>query len=724
MKKILKVELENCFGIGELSKEFVFTPRERAQLIYAPNGTMKSSFANVFYYISKDKVGDIKDRIFLEKTSKCTIELDDASLTKEMILVVNAETKISEQSITKFIARSELKSRYDEIFTELGEEKSKFIAVLKRHSRSSDCEGELQIVFENQENFFDYLVRVENLLNDNYPKYSFKYNDIFDKGDKVKKFLELHESLLEEYLKRYTELITKSKFFSSSGNSFGTLQASNLLDSLNDNAFFDAGHKISLQSDETINSKEELEGLIQSEKDQILNDTQLLKSFEKVDKALAKNADLKIFKRLLESDTSLLIELSDFEGFRKKIWLSHISEMKSEVGQVLNIYKSRKTELQEIINRANSDIDKWKDTIELFNSRFYVPFTIMLENRSDVILKSDIPKLKFLYKDRDIPENSEGILLDVLSRGESRAYYILRFLFEIESRLIGNQDLLLIFDDVADSFDYKNKYAIIEYIKDLLERANVNAIILTHNFDFYRTVAKRLFLKKSSFMATKCSQGTVEIKQGKYFEDVFKSIFVKNYHYKKNFIGLIPFVRNLFEYLSNDAEYNFLTSCLHIKSNTQNITVQDVHNSLIVALPEKNNVILEFSNQKLIDIIFDEANSIQTAVNQHSSDLEDKLLIAIACRLKAELYMISHLNNDEKIELNTVSENQTQHLYQLCKSKGIEINALKVLNRVNLMTPEHIHINSFMFEPLVDMSMNHLVGLYGELTNLVLNTES
>lgn len=133
---------------------------------------------------------------------------------------------------------------------------------------------------------------------------------------------------------------------------------------------------------------------------------------------------------------------------------------------------------------------------------------------------------------------------------------------------------------------------------------------------------------------------------------------------------------------------------------------------------------MEFSNQKLIDIIFDEANSIQTAVNQHSSDLEDKLLIAIACRLKAELYMISHLNNDEKIELNTVSENQTQHLYQLCKSKGIEINALKVLNRVNLMTPEHIHINSFMFEPLVDMSMNHLVGLYGELTNLVLNTES
>ena len=34
------------------------------------------------------------------------------------------------------------------------------------------------------------------------------------------------------------------------------------------------------------------------------------------------------------------------------------------------------------------------------------------------------------------------------------------------------------------------------------------------------------------------------------------------------------------------------------------------------------------------------------------------------------------------------------------------------------MTPEHIHINSFMFEPLVDMSMNHLVDLYEELKAL------
>lgn len=82
--------------------------------------------------------------------------------------------------------------------------------------------------------------------------------------------------------------MSNSKFFSKSNNSFGTLQATNLLDSLNDNSFFEAGHKISLQTQESIVSRDELERVIQGEKDQILNDAQLLKSFDKVDKALAK----------------------------------------------------------------------------------------------------------------------------------------------------------------------------------------------------------------------------------------------------------------------------------------------------------------------------------------------------------------------------------------------------------------------------------------------------
>ena len=34
------------------------------------------------------------------------------------------------------------------------------------------------------------------------------------------------------------------------------------------------------------------------------------------------------------------------------------------------------------------------------------------------------------------------------------------------------------------------------------------------------------------------------------------------------------------------------------------------------------------------------------------------------------------------------------------------------------MTPENIHLNSFMYEPIIDMSDEHLKKLYNDLKNL------
>ena len=62
---------------------------------------------------------------------------------------------------------------------------------------------------------------------------------------------------------------------------------------------------------------------------------------------------------------------------------------------------------------------------------------------------------------------------------------------------------------------------------------------------------------------------------------------------------------------------------------------------------------------------------------------------------------------------------QTQEL--LARFKGqfaSETKAIEVLDRVQLMTPENIHLNSFMYEPIVDMSGDHLRKLYGDVLAL------
>ncbi len=44
------------------------------------------------------------------------------------------------------------------------------------------------------------------------------------------------------------------------------------------------------------------------------------------------------------------------------------------------------------------------------------------------------------------------------------------------------------------------------------------------------------------------------------------------------------------------------------------------------------------------------------------------------------------------------------------------------MNRINLMTPENIHLNSFMYEPILDLDIEHLKKLYDEVCALSVTT--
>ena len=71
------------------------------------------------------------------------------------------------------------------------------------------------------------------------------------------------------------------------------------------------------------------------------------------------------------------------------------------------------------------------------------------------------------------------------------------------------------------------------------------------------------------------------------------------------------------------------------------------------------------------------------------------------------------------LDLNTITKNQTQELCREYKEAFPESEAIDILDKVNLMTPENIHINAFMYEPLIDMSVYHLIDLYKETNKLI-----
>lgn len=721
----IKIDWENCFGIGKLTHEFNFKgANSNTFMIYAPNGTMKTSFARIFDLVSKNNPTNMPcDRVHTHKSSKFEILTDGSPITPENILVINAEDNgfDAAHKISSFLASKELKEKYDKIYSELEERRREYIKKLKAVSQSTDCEVELINSFSDtsKETFFEVLLDNSKDLTDSVTKYDFKYNDIFDKKDNVKKFLDKNQELLDQYVKDYTNLLSKSKFFKQSDNPFGTAQANEILKSIEDNSFFEAGHKFILEDGTEITDSAVLKKIVQEEINKILADEKLVQAFEKFDKAIGMNAELRTFKRVVEKDNTLLVELSDYNGFQKKVWKNYLSEIKSESRDLAKHYEEQKVELEQIIKEAKKEISLWKKIVETFNSRFYVPFEVVLVNQEDILLKQQTANLEFDYIDKNenpVRQKKEN-LLSILSKGEQRAYFILQFLFEIESRKSSTEKHLIVFDDVADSFDYKNKFAIIEYIRDLHLSNNFRLILLTHNFDFYRTIASRMNLPRSVvYMTIKSENKEINLHPGQYRNEIF-GYFVKNYNKPRIFISLIPFVRNIIEYTeSMDCQdYITLTKSMHIKTGSDTLTAQDVFAIFQLRLVKLNGKLIDFGHVNLLDFIFATADEIYNEPNLNEINLENKITLAMAIRLKAEKYLISKL---QEIDLTTITSNQTNVLYQAYKIKYPTSSAVAILDQVNLMTPENIHINAFMFEPLIDMSVNHLKDLYKKVSDL------
>ncbi len=724
MNKI-EIQLENCFGIGKFDHKFDFGQlNSNSFLIYAPNGTMKTSFAKTLDLIAKNDTKSMPcDRVYNNRATTHNILADGNTIENESLLVVNAEdiTYDSSSKISSFIASKDLKKKYDEIYIELETKKNDYIKKLKLVSQSTDCETEFVNAYSqsSKDTFFEIFLAISKTLLSKPSIYSFRYNDIFDKKGNVKKFLEKNQKLLSDYVTKYDELLRNSKFFKSSGNSFGTYQANELFKSTEDNSFFEAGHKFTLSNNAEIKSAEELKQLLQKEITSILNDEKLKKSFEQVDKSIGANAEMRSFKSAIEKDNLLLIELDKYEEFRQKVWLSYVSSLSKDTEELAKFYESKKTELEKIINDAKKEFAIWEEIIKTFNERFYVPFEIKLVNQEDVVLKEETANLEFDYKDPNGPpvRKDRNSLLSILSKGEQRAYYILQLLFDVESRRHANQKTLLILDDIADSFDYKNKYAIIEYIKELHQNAIFKLLILTHNFDFYRTVAKRLNMDRRCILMTLRSDAReIVLKQGGYLNDIF-SHFKNNLSKPKVFVSIIPLVRNLIEYIEGQSSqnYNRLTSCLHLKTDTSKIICSDVLNLINGSFPTTTNQSIKFGAMPIKDFVFETADAIEQENPLDEILLENKITLSIAIRLKAEEYMLSKIPNSKAI---VIVSNQTSELLFHYKATNNDKAILTILDRVNLMTPENIHVNAFMYEPIIDISVFHLVDLYKKVKQL------
>jgi len=704
MKK-LHIDLSNCYGIKALKADFDFD-QHNAYAIYAPNGVMKSSFAHTFKDVAEGAPS--KDVIFPARTSARKITDESGTdLAKDNVLVIAPydETLGHTEKVSTLLVDAKLRQEYESLHIEINRAKETFLKALKEQSKSKkDLEQEISSTFTRRDDgFFLALTRIKDEVSGQEPgPYAdVQYDIVFD--EKVLTALNTKDTktAIRDYVEKYNELIAKSTYFKK--GTFDYYNAGQIAKNLAENGFFNAKHTVKLNANESIEitSEKQLEELVAKEKEAISNEKDLRKKFAEVEKLLNKNAQTRDFYAYLVANDKLLPGLANLDVLKEDLWKAYIASKKELYFDLLQKYQGAEKRKKEIEEEASKQRTDWERVIDIFNDRFFVPFKLVAKNRIPVILGSEpILSLGFTFSDGTESVSVEkSQLMQALSTGEKKALYILNIIFEIE-----------------DSFDYKNKYAIIQYLLDIAQRPNFKQIVLTHNFDFFRTVNSRGLAKYSACLMAEKSTAGIALKQAAGIKNIFVNDWKGNFYQdQRKKIASIPFIRNLVEYTRGDADADFikLTSLLHWKSDSGAITVGDldaIYNTTFGAVGASTD-----PTKLVADLITEQAKACVAAAD--GINFENKIVLSIAIRLDAEKFMVAKIADANFVA--GITANQSQALLSAFMKKFVgETENIQVLQRMALMTPENIHLNSFMYEPILDMSDEHLRKLYRDVLTL------
>lgn len=704
-----------------LEKELDFS-NSTAYALYAPNGVMKSSLAQTFQDAADD--AESVDRIFRDRnTARNITDEQGKEVPPGSILVVlpyNEEFGVTEKTSTLLID-PKMKKEYDNLLRATDDAKQTLTKALRAQSGSKrDFDSEISLAFTRTADEFDNaLIRINRELHEQQdaPFADVKYETIFN--DKVLAALGAKDlkNAIAEYINRYNELLAASTYFKK--GLFDYYNAAQIAKSLADNGFFAANHTVSLKAtgaDREITSQDDLEQIISQEKEAILTDKALRKRFDEVAKQLQKNAELRNFCAYLQNNEPLLAHLSNPEKLREDVLKSYLKVHEHLYDDWMAKFDAAALRRKEIEEEARDQRTQWESVIAIFNERFFVPFKLEARNRTQVMLGQEaIIDLGFTYIDgADSMEIEKPALLKALSTGERKALYVLNVIFEIETRKKAGVETLVVVDDLADSFDYHNKYAIIQYLKDISEYGLFKLLVMTHNFDFFRTLESRFVSYGNCLMASKNEAG-ITLVQASGIRNVFANDWKPHFFDdSRKKIASIPFLRNLIEMTTGEADlrYGKLTTMLHWKKDSASVTVADldaIYNSVCSTSGVSANATTLVS-----DLIDQEAKGCLAA--GVGLNLENKIVLAIAIRVTAERFMVAKINDANFVD--AITDNQTQRLIGKFKKLFPSDQSIATLDRVGLMTPENIHINSFMYEPIVDMSDDHLRKLYSDVVAL------
>lgn len=707
--KIINVNINNAYGIKSLN---INLNKKNNSIIYARNGTGKTSFSKALFEsnIKRNKKNKItKKNTFITVTPNNFEFLFFDQLSNKTIKDYNFGINI-------FNPFQHSNFNFDKFYSEI--DSIKKLWPIKLFLSSKNYDFNLEDLFNILNTRPEKFLSIKNILSENdYNAIVNKYSDVFSKDweDLIKS--DTYKFILD-YNKQYSKFVDECTIL----DKFTSIMS--IQETVNSEVIkklFDSFNVTSKKSNNIFTSSEDFINAINEEKDKIKFEVDKYKKKYKLDKIFNQNK-----YEFLENNnffTNNITTIDNFLLLKDYINYKEIKKIEKELKSIqLDLEKYK-----EIYSKNTENFEEEWRKIEIeYKLIFKTPITVELIKKKSYILTNPVYSISFKLVDVNggIEIDSRNIEA-TLSESEKRCIYIFDMLFKIENYKKDNKQekVILLFDDIIDSFDLKNKHGIIYYLKKF-ENSGFRSIILTHNFSFFKLLYNKLRYKDSFVMSH--NKGNIVLNKYDSFDNVQitwsnKNKIINDVRYA---IGLIAAARIKTENPKEES-YDFFTKCLHIKKNTHDIKINDIIKNIKNKFKHLEDKEFIYDNSdSYLKVLYDVCENIEydkkygknCIIEEHL----DKTCLAIGIRLKLEEKIINWLlNNDynSKNKIEKITSNQTKELIVLynnltkCKSQIIFYE---------ILSSDLIHDSGLNYEYTFGYSLNYFKSAYDDLNKLVL----
>ena len=505
MNELIITQFENAFGIKKLNINNTNNGINNClmnNVVYAANGVFKTSFANTFECLKNSE--PVEERIekvkFNYKIKIGSSNINSLDLRKKVLIfsreiMNNCYIDSINSQLSKMAMIPEIHRKANIIFSKINVKFNEIVTFLKnigveekyipKALEIADLSDELNVITA----FKNLLSNSELFDNDNLLSFKQLYSSTYDKLDKPE---------VQESIRNYHNYIIekqKSTFFD---DKFSLFAANELLKSLKKTEFLTEQRKIVIGDEEYCNY-ETFEIFIKQEQEKIVGSTEAIAKLENVKKSIGQKTriDLEISNLISTNlDAVELMSISRSVIVRSKIYREYINQPNAIdlINEVYLFCENINRELDELEITASEMKNKFDVAVDIFKARFSPKFDIKIENHNHLAmgLKFTYPIIKFYHSSVVDTEIDESLLNTILSSGEKTTLNILKFIVMYEN--IKADKPIIIFDDIIETFDYGNRYAFINYVNEIIKDES-NVIVLTSNYEFFRSLSKRTKLK-------------------------------------------------------------------------------------------------------------------------------------------------------------------------------------------------------------------------------------